>query len=182
MVYLKDLEIKEEIVSLEKNYELNLKTGEILNKRFNRKVVTSVNRGGYKVFLRIVEKNGGKKVRKAEYLHRLIARVLFEQNGLEMKKGYVVMHLDETRYNNDISNLAYGSQKENMTMFPKVRERKRKRKDDRAIVLTDLEGNVIRDYDCLADLLKEGIIAKDIAGRLLSGSQARYRKYKLRYR
>lgn len=181
MVYLKDLEIKEEIVTIDENYELNLKTGEILNKKFNRKVVTSANRGGYSVFLRIVEKNG-KKIRKAEYLHRLIARVLFEQNGLEMKKGFVVMHLDETRYNNDISNLVYGSQKENMTMFPKVRERKRKRKDDRAIVLTDLEGNTIKDYQCLADLLEEGFIAKDIAGRLLSGSQARYRKYKLRYK
>lgn len=178
MVYLKDLEIKEEIVTIENNYELNLKTGEILNKRFNRKVVTSANRGGYKIFLRIAEKNG-KKIRRAEYLHRLIARVLFEQNGLSMKKGYVVMHLDETRYNNDISNLAYGSQKENMN-FPKAKQRKR-RKDDRAIVLTDLEGNVIKNYGCLADLLKEGFIAKDIAGRLLSGSQSRYKKYKLRY-
>lgn len=180
MVYLKDLEIKEEIVTIDENYQLNLKTGEILNKRFNRKVVTSANRGGYKIFLRIVEKNG-KKLRRAEYLHRLIARVLFEQNGLEMKKGFVVMHLDETRYNNDISNLVYGSQKENMTKFPKVKERKRKRKDDKPVVLTDLEDNVIRTYNCLADLLKEGFIAKDIAGRLLSGSQARYKKYKLRY-
>lgn len=178
MVFLKDLEIKEEIVTVYEHYQLNLKTGEILNKKFNRKVVTSQNRGGYRVFLRITEKNG-KKIRTAEYLHRLIARVVFEQNGLEMKRGFVVMHLDETRYNNDISNLAYGTQKENMG-FPKAKERKM-RKDDKPITLTDLEGNVIKNYNSLSELLKEGFIAKDIAGRLLSGSQPRYRKYKLRY-
>lgn len=178
MVFLKDLEIKEEIVNIYEHYQLNLKTGEILNKKSKRKVVTSQNRGGYRCFLRITEKNG-KKIRTAEYLHRLIARVVFEQNGLEMRRGFVVMHLDETRFNNDISNLAYGTQKENMG-FPKAKERKR-RKDDKPVTLTDLEGNVIRNYNCLSELLDEGFIAKDIAGRLLSGSQSRYKKYKLRY-
>ena len=88
---------------------VNLKTGKSPKYR--------VGQHGYKR-IHITDDNGKSKCVK---IHRLVAMVIC---GKELPKGLYVLHLDETRDNNSVSNLGLGTQTENMA-FPEYKKRMR---------------------------------------------------------
>lgn len=86
---------------------VNLKTGKSPNCR--------VGQHGYKR-IHVIDDNGKHRCVKT---HRLVAMAIC---GKELPKDLFVLHLDETRDNNSITNLGLGSQTENMS-FPEYKKR-----------------------------------------------------------
>ena len=86
---------------------VNLKTGKTHK--------AGVGHHGYKR-IHVIDDNGKHRCMKT---HRLVAMAIC---GKELPKDLFVLHLDETRDNNSITNLGLGSQTENMS-FPEYKKR-----------------------------------------------------------
>ena len=98
------------------DYEVNPREGQV--KSLTRKKVLSP--GKYdKCYLFVTMYKHGKRYQRN--VHRLVAEAAFNYYGI-CTDDLIVMHLDETRHNPRIDNLALGTMKENMN-FPKCKER-----------------------------------------------------------
>lgn len=97
-------------------YEVNCREGLVRNARTLKVLNPSHDGGGYPF---VVLCKDGKKFPKN--VHRIVATEAFSYYGIPTE-GLFVLHLDETRTNSCIDNLALGTQRENMN-FEKAKER-----------------------------------------------------------
>lgn len=97
-------------------YEVNCREGLVRNARTLKVLKPSPDSGGYpSVGLREDGKQHLKNV------HRIVALTAFGYYGIQTD-GLCVCHLDEERHNPNVSNLALGTQRENMN-FEKAKQR-----------------------------------------------------------
>lgn len=97
-------------------YEVNCREGLVRNVRTLRVLKANDNGNGYP--FGVLSKDGKKFPKN---VHRIVANAAFAYYGIQTD-GLLVMHLDEERHNPMISNLALGTNKENLN-FPKAKQR-----------------------------------------------------------
>lgn len=100
-------------------YEVNCREGIVRNVKRLRVLKPRLGGDGYPKFE--MRKDGKLNTKK---IHRIVAESAFGYYGIPTD-GLLVLHLDETRTNSCIDNLALGTTKENMN-FPKYKQRKSK--------------------------------------------------------
>lgn len=105
------------------NYEVNCRKGLVRNANTLKVLKPRPNRGGYPI---VSQYKDGKLYTKT--VHRIIAVTAFHHYGISTD-GLLVMHLDEERFDARISNLALGTNKENLN-FPKAKQRQSERKGE----------------------------------------------------
>lgn len=114
------------IESFEGLYEVNPREGLVRNAVTLKVLKGSLGKHGYQtVHLR------NRAVSKHKLIHRIVANAAFDHYNIPTE-GLLVMHLDESRTNNSIYNLALGSQCENLA-FPEYKKRMSKKMKGREI-------------------------------------------------
>ena len=137
-------------------------------------ILISGNMKGY----RVVTLCYGK--RETKIVHRLVAEAFLGP----CPEGFQVSHLDESRDNNNASNLAYVSAKENMNMpmrcirasvALKGKNRAVGASNPNAIAVRQLtkEGVFVREFRCISDAVREtGILGSSISNCLKGRSRS----------
>lgn len=98
------------------NYEVNCREGIIRNVKTLRVLKPYLGNNGYPKVILCEDRR-----RHYNHVHRLVALAAFGYYNIPTV-GLLVLHLDETRTNSCIDNLALGTQKENMN-FEKAKQR-----------------------------------------------------------
>lgn len=122
--------------------------GYVLSKRNNKPLKPSVNHKGYAIINIMVN---GK--RKGLAIHTAIARTFLSE---QYKDGLQVNHKDGNKLNNNLNNLEWVSGKENMRHAVDVLGKciNNNNANAKAIQGVDINGNVIYDYDSIAECAK----------------------------
>tara|TARA_B100001564_G_scaffold312798_1_gene285894 strand:- start:440 stop:1009 length:570 start_codon:yes stop_codon:yes gene_type:complete len=83
-------------------------------------------------------------------VHRLVALFIPNPKNLPF-----VDHIDRDKTNNNISNLRWVTPRENNNNVDKFHSSRSHRHQFRAVVRTDLNGNVLQHYECIRDAKRE---------------------------
>lgn len=110
---------------------------------FKRGKILNLLTGEYKRVVLYKNKQG-----KTCYVHRLVAEA-FIDNPLNLKQ---VNHIDENKYNNIVNNLEWCTHKENMNHGTK-QDRESKVKTKYKVLQYDLEGNLIKEWNNLREIV-----------------------------
>lgn len=140
--------------SLDRTVQSTSKNGKCYHVSLKGRILAQSDAGkGYlKVGLR---KNGEIEER---YVHRLVAFAFVEG----YRKGFVINHKDEDKHNNRADNLEWITQKENLNYGTHtLRQRETLRYAMKPVVMKSIDGQVIREFDCLRSAQRETGIRRD---------------------
>ena len=103
--------------------------------------------------------------------HYMVHRLVYEAFKGKIKRGYEINHKDYDRTNNNIDNL------EEMTHSDNIRYSKAK-----AILQLDLNGNLIKEWNCIREMTRQiGIDHRQVCDCLL-GRQRTCHGYRWKYK
>lgn len=167
-----------DIKGYEGKYKIN-ESGIIINKK-GHAMRTAVSNSGY---LRVCLEEKDSTNRINESVHRLVAKTFIENDDPVNKN--VVMHLDNDRLNNHISNLKWGTQSENMKQAFDQNRKIPSSKFNKTIniyeVYNDSDSIKCMGRSKVADLIQyEEISLKNMVGRDREIALGPYKGYKIR--
>lgn len=146
-----------------KNKKYNINKKEVEEKEINKYISIGKHKLGYKN-VKLTDKNG---IRKNLFLHRIIAEAFIENPN----NFNIINHKDGDKSNNDINNLEWTSQKDNVNHAWKngLCENVRKvcaingRKKSKKIIQKNKNGEVIKVWNSTMDIERElGILHNNI--------------------
>lgn len=146
-----------------KNKKYNINKKEVEEKDINKCISIGTHKLGYK-YVKLTDKNG---IRKNLFLHRIIAEEFIENPN----NFNIINHKDGDKSNNDINNLEWTTQKDNVNHAWKngLCENVRKvcaingRKKSKKIIQKNKNGEVIKVWNSTMDIERElGILHNNI--------------------
>lgn len=170
-------EIWKNIKEYKGKYQVSNK-GRVKNTNTNKILSQSTNNCGYyRVSLY------SNKITKVVDVHRIVAETFI--NNPKNKKE--VNHIDGNKANNNINNLEWVTHKENINhawknkLFEPVRQASRRYGKNnpvaKKVIQYDIHGNKVKEYDSIADAVKETNINKTSIGKCCNGRQRTAGKY-----
>jgi len=134
------------------NYEVS-NLGKVRNIKSGRIIKPSLNKNGY---LRLWLYENNKK--KYLYLHRIIATAFIDNS----EEKPCVNHIDENKTNNDLSNLEWCTERENM--IHGTRTKRAAEKHFKKVIQLDLNENVLNEFESMKQAEQEtGVFARNIS-------------------
>ena len=134
------------------NYEVS-NLGKVRNIKSGRILKPFPNRDGY-LGHSLCENNK----RKHLYLHRIIATAFIDNPG----KKPQVNHIDENKLNNDLSNLEWCTERENV--IHGTRTKRAAEKLSRKVIQLDLNDNVLNEFESMRQAEREtGVLVGNIS-------------------
>jgi DNA-binding protein len=147
-------------------------------KSFRGKILKSAkNNYGY---LNVCLKIRGKNISKSVLVHRMVAMVFLPNPNHKD----TVNHKDFDKTNNEVKNLEWCTHQENMDHMFKGKAPKRYKRGEnyfaRPVSQFDINGNHIRDYDCIADATDHGFSSSHIT-RVCKGQRNTHKGFIWKY-
>ena len=150
------------------NYEVS-NLGKVRNIKSGRILKPFPNRDGY-LGHSLCENNK----RKHLYLHRIIATAFIDNPG----KKPQVNHIDENKLNNDLSNLEWCTERENV--IHGTRTKRAAEKLSRKVIQLDLNDNVLNEFESMGQAERETGVPSGNISRCCNGERKSAGGYKWR--